>query len=109
MSVSEVANRRTTANSNSAMPAAISVLDEDPDVLLNEWLGELDNLIGVSSSLSIFFDINAAKHLPQKPYSTHTHVWSRFDYGSLRTKACIRCTVCSDKDSSAIIQVRATI
>lgn len=30
-------------------------LCDDPDKLLNEWLGELENLIGVSSSNHFFF------------------------------------------------------
>lgn len=36
-----------------------SCLTEDPDKLLNEWLGELENLIGVS--ITIVYHINASR------------------------------------------------
>lgn len=31
--------------------ATMTSLSDDPDTLLNEWLGELDNLIGVSTHI----------------------------------------------------------
>lgn len=36
-------------------------LSDDPDTLLNEWLGELDNLIGVSVCGGLFGNL-MAKH-----------------------------------------------